>query len=256
LSNLFTDLKWEVELRIVSALWAQADASMPTSSVSATRRHRWRFSNLSSKYKQVSLLATADRTSKVGMAPSKRRQPGFRELSFLWRKLHSGIHNETSEGVKQEYESDLSHYRPTLDRRWVVVTSMLTDPSQHSKHQNETALCMSWPAPPSVLVDSLVVFSRCQTVQSPVVSWPAIAWCAWAAWSIRLTWRKRECLLRLIASFMGSCERMATFSFVTNSYPRMPNIPFWFATWKASSFAFSSVHISEAYSSDDRTHEW
>jgi len=84
------------------------------------------------------------------------------------------------------------------------------------------------------------------------------AWCAGAAWSIRLTWLKRECLLRLIASFMdGSCERVATSTFVTNSYQKMPSIRLWFVIWKASSLAisaFNSVHVSEASSSDDRTH--
>jgi len=61
-------------------------------------------------------------------------------------------------------------------------------------------------------------------------------WWTRAAWSIRLTWPKRECLLRLIAFFMdGSCERMATSSFVTSSYQKMPSI----RLWKASSFAIS-----------------
>jgi len=85
------------------------------------------------------------------------------------------------------------------------------------------------------------------------------AWWAGAAWSIRLTWPKRECLLWLIASFMdGSCERVATSTFVTNSYQRMPSIRFWFVIWKASSFAISasnSIHVSKAYNSDNRTHE-
>jgi len=75
-------------------------------------------------------------------------------------------------------------------------------------------------------------------------------WCAGAAWSIRLTWPKTECLFRLIASFMdGSCERVATSSFVTNSYQKMPSIRLWFVIWKASSFtisAFNSVHVSGA----------
>jgi len=52
----------------------------------------------------------------------------------------------------------------TLDRRRVVAPSMLTDPSQHSKQQKERALCLWWPAPPSIFVDGLVVSSRCQTV--------------------------------------------------------------------------------------------
>jgi len=85
------------------------------------------------------------------------------------------------------------------------------------------------------------------------------AWWAGAAWSLRLTWPKRECLLRLIASFMdSSCDRVATSTFVTNSYQRMSSIRLWFVIWKASSFAipaFNSVHTSEAYSSDDRTQE-
>jgi len=61
------------------------------------------------------------------------------------------------------------------------------------------------------------------------------AWWAGAAWSIRLTWPKR-CLLRLTASFMdGSCERVATSTFVTNSYHWMPSLRLWFVKWKASS---------------------
>jgi len=62
------------------------------------------------------------------------------------------------------------------------------------------------------------------------------AWWAGAAWFIRLMWPKRECLLRLIASFMdGSCERVATSTFVTNSYQKMPSIRLWFVIWKNSS---------------------
>jgi len=46
------------------------------------------------------------------------------------------------------------------------------------------------------------------------------AWWAGAAWSTRLTWPKREYLLRLIVLFMdGSCERVVISTFVTNSYP-------------------------------------
>jgi len=61
------------------------------------------------------------------------------------------------------------------------------------------------------------------------------AWWAGAAWSIRVPWPKRECLLWLIASFMdGSCERVATSTFVTNSHQRMPSIRrLWFVIWKA-----------------------
>jgi len=60
------------------------------------------------------------------------------------------------------------------------------------------------------------------------------AWWAGATWSIRLTWPKRECLLRLIASFIdGSCERVVTSTFVTNSYQKMPSL--WFVIWKNSS---------------------
>jgi len=46
--------------------------------------------------------------------------------------------------------------------------------------------------------------------------------------------------------------------FVTNSYQNMLSIRLWFVIWKASSFAisaFNSVHVSEAYSSDDSTDE-
>jgi len=46
----------------------------------------------------------------------------------------------------------------------------LTNPSQHSKHQ-ERALCVWWPAPPSIFADNLVVSYRCQTVLILVVSW-------------------------------------------------------------------------------------
>jgi len=56
----------------------------------------------------------------------------------------------------------------------------------------------------------------------------------------------------------GSCERVATSTFVTNSYQRMPSIRLWFVILKASSFAisaFNSVQVSEAYSSNHRTHE-
>jgi len=81
----------------------------------------------------------------------------------------------------------------TLDRRRVVAPSTLTDSSQHSKHQKERALCSWWPAPPSIFADDLVVSSRCQTVLNPVVTW-LWAWWAGAAWSIRMTWPKRECL--------------------------------------------------------------
>jgi len=85
------------------------------------------------------------------------------------------------------------------------------------------------------------------------------AWWAGAVWSICLTWPKRACLLRLMASLMdGSCERVATSTFVTNSYQRMLSICLWFVMWKVSSFAisaFNSVHVSEAHSSDYRTHE-
>jgi len=73
------------------------------------------------------------------------------------------------------WQWDLSLYLSlslcTLHRRRVVAPSLLTDPSQHSKHQKERALCSWWPAPPSILVDDLVVSSRCQTVLSPVVTW-------------------------------------------------------------------------------------
>jgi len=49
------------------------------------------------------------------------------------------------------------------------------------------------------------------------------AWWAGAAFSIRLTWPKQES--PLTASFIGgSCETVATSSFVTNSYQRMPSI--------------------------------
>jgi len=120
-----------------------------------------------------------------------------------------------------------------LDRRRVVAPSMLTDPSQHSKHQKETALCSWWPAPLSIFADNLVVSSRCQTVLSLVVTWQRCrAWWTGAAWSIRLTWPKRECLLRFIASFMdGSCDRVATSTFVANSYRR------------CQVFAFSSSYV-------------
>jgi len=43
----------------------------------------------------------------------------------------------------------------SLDRQRVVAPSMLTDPSEHSKHHKEEP-CV----PPSVFVDSLVVFSE------------------------------------------------------------------------------------------------
>jgi len=62
---------------------------------------------------------------------------------------------------------------------------------------------------------------------------------------------QRESLLWLIASFMGgSCERISTSTFVTNSYQKMPSIRLWFAIWKASCFvisAFNSVHVSLYY---------
>jgi len=62
------------------------------------------------------------------------------------------------------------HSLSTLDCRRVVAPSMLTDPSQHSKHQKERVLCSWWPAPPSIFADDLVVSSRCQTVLSLVVT--------------------------------------------------------------------------------------
>jgi len=89
--------------------------------------------------------------------------------------------------------SALSLSLSTLDRWWVVAPSMLTDPSQHSKHQKERALCSWWPVPPNLFADDVVVSSRCQTVLSPVVSWRdwEMAWWAGAAWSILLTWPQR-----------------------------------------------------------------
>jgi len=117
---------------------------------------------------------------------------------------------------------------------------------------SKRAQCSWWPAPPNIFqVPNCPepchdVTERCR------------AWWAGAAWSIRLTWPKTECLLRLISSFMdSSCEKVATSLFMTNLYQRMPTICLWFVVWKASSFAisaFNSVHVAEAYSSDVRTH--
>jgi len=82
----------------------------------------------------------------------------------------------------------------TLDRRRVVAPSMLSDSSQHTKHQKERALYSWWPAPSSVFADGLVVSSRCQTVLSRGVYnvWKHI--CIW----FYIGWNQR--------SFLGSVE--------------------------------------------------
>jgi len=122
----------------------------------------------------------------------------------------------------------------TLDRRRVVAPSMLTDPSQHSKHQKERVLCSWWPASPSIFADDLVVSSRCQTVLSPVVTWLRDVGLGRYEQPDPYAWRgQRECLLRLIASFLhGSCKRVATSTFVTNSYQKMLSIRLWFVIEK------------------------
>jgi len=107
---------------------------------------------------------------------------------------------------------------------------------------------MTWLSPPGAKLSEPCrdVTKRCR------------AWWTEAAWSIRLTWPNRECL-RLIVSFIdGSCEGLATSTFVTNSYQRTLSVRLWFVVWKASSFAISAsncVHVSEAYSKDDKIHE-
>jgi len=62
----------------------------------------------------------------------------------------------------------------------------------HTKHQNGTVLRSWWPAPPSIFMDGLVVFSWCQTVLSRrvVTERCRVLW-ARAAWSVRLTWLTR-----------------------------------------------------------------
>jgi len=129
----------------------------------------------------------------------------------------------------------------TLDCRRVVVLSVLNNPSQHSKHQKERTLCSWWPAPPSIFADGLVVFCRCPTVLSPVVTWLRGVGLGGQEQPDPYAWRgQRECL-RLIASFLdGSCERVATSTFVTNSYQRMPSIRLWFVMWKASSVSLGN----------------
>jgi len=97
----------------------------------------------------------------------------------------------------------------------------------------------------------------CQAVLSRFLSW--LKSVGLGGQELVLTWPKRECLLRLIASYMdGSKKRVAMSSFVTYWYQRMPSIRLWFVIWKASSFAISAfniVHVLEAFTSDDRTHE-
>jgi len=145
-----------------------------------------------------------------------------------------------------------------LNRRQVVAPFMLTDPSQHSKHQKKRVMCSCSTQHFRGRPGCFLQVSNCPEPWRDETE-RCRAWWAGAAWSTRLTWPKRECLLRLIASFMdGSCKRVATSTFVTNLYQRMPSIRLWFVIWKASSFAisaFNSVHVSEAYISDDRTHE-
>jgi len=72
-----------------------------------------------------------------------------------------------------------------LDHRRVVAASMLTNPSQHSKHQKERALCSWRPAPSSIFKDDLVGSFRCQTVWACCdVTERCRAWWAGAALSI------------------------------------------------------------------------
>jgi len=95
------------------------------------------------------------------------------------------------------------HSLSMLDCRWVVAPSMLTDPSQHSKHQKERALSSWRPAPPSIFADDLVVSFRCQTVLSADVTWLRDVGLGGRSSLIHMRdVAKRECLLRLTASFI------------------------------------------------------
>ena len=83
------------------------------------------------------------------------------------------------------------------------------------------------------------------------------AWCAGAAWSMRLTWSKRACLRWLMVLIMGgSSDSLATSSFLTKSYQWIPSIRLWFIIrkpWSFTALSFNNVHVSEAYRSTDRT---
>jgi len=156
--------------------------------------------------------------------------------------------------IALETPLSLSLFLSTLDSQLVVAPSMLTDLPQHSKHQKERALCSWWPAPPSIFADDLIVSSRCQTVQSPVVSWlrdVRRAWWARAAGSIRLKWPKRVSPPTYSFIYVRQLWEGGDFHVsigLTNSYQKMPSIRIWCIIWKVSSFAisaFNSVHVSK-----------
>jgi len=119
------------------------------------------------------------------------------EWGFLpWRIEWCGRHLCHMTGSDHAHKVSLF----TLNRRRVVAPSMLTDPSQHSKHQKGRSCAR----------DNLLRPAFSRTTWLSVVTWLRDVWLGGQEQPDPYAWRgQRECLLRLIASFMdSSCERV------------------------------------------------